>query len=123
MGLGLIALGLLVLPEARAVPLLAVALSALALGMGALQPSLNSLISRRAGAEEQGETMGIAQSVGSLARVLGPLAAGMLFSAFGRGSPFLWGAVLVAGALAIGWQMPREIVLAPRPEPPPGPAQ
>ncbi len=57
-GLGAIALGLLVLPFAREVPALVVALTALALGMGAMQPSLNSLISRRAGAGEQGEVMG-----------------------------------------------------------------
>ena len=50
-GLALIAAGLLVLPFARdAVPLV-VAVSGLALGMGAMQPSLNSLISRRAGPE------------------------------------------------------------------------
>src|SRR5439155_1468834 len=89
-GLVLIAAGLLLLPFARELPALLVALSALALGMGAMQPSLNSLISRRAGVEEQGEVMGVAQSAGSLARVLGPLIAGTLFAEFGRNSPFLW---------------------------------
>src|SRR5712691_3039689 len=87
-GLALIALGLIVLPFARDLPLLLVALSGLALGMGGVQPSLNSLISRRAGVEEQGEIMGVAQAVGSLSRVLGPLIAGSLFGALGRGSPF-----------------------------------
>jgi len=70
----------------------------LAVGMGLVQPSLNSLISRRAGREEQGEVLGVSQSVGSLARVLGPLAAGFLFAEFGRGAPYLWGAALVAAA-------------------------
>ena len=32
--------------------------------------------------------MGVAQSVGSLSRVLGPVIAGALFAAFGRNSPF-----------------------------------
>jgi MFS family permease len=124
-GLGLIALGLLVLPEARGIPLLLAAVSALALGMGAMQPTLNSLISRCAGGAEQGEVMGVAQSIGALSRVLGPLAAGALFGAFGRASPFLAGAVLVAVALAVAWQVPRALALGapPRPEPPPGPAQ
>src|SRR5205814_637124 len=80
-------------------PPLMVAVSALSIGMGAMQPSLNSLISRRAGAEEQGEVMGIAQSVGSLARVLGPIIAGALFEGFGRNSPSLWAAALIAGKL------------------------
>ena len=106
-GLALIALGLLVLPLAHHVAPLLVALAALALGMGMMQPSLNSLISRRAGAEEQGEVMGVAQSIGSLSRVLGPIIAGALFEAFGRNSPFLWGALLAAAALLIGWRLPR----------------
>jgi MFS family permease len=122
-GLALIALGLLVLPFAHALAPLLVALSALALGIGAMQPSLNSLISRRAGAAEQGEVMGVAQSVGSLSRVLGPLAAGALYSEFGRGSPFLWGAVLVCGALAIGWRVPRPVAVAPGAVPPGGVAK
>jgi MFS family permease len=103
-GLALIALGLLVLPFAGTLPPLLVAVSALAIGMGAMQPSLNSLISRRAGAEEQGEVMGLAQSIGSLSRVLGPITAGALFESFGRHSPYFWGAALVACALILSWR-------------------
>lgn len=105
-GLGLIAIGLLAIPLSHDLPLLIVAVSFLALGMGAMQPSLNSLISRRAGAEEQGEVMGVAQSVGSLSRVLGPILAGALFAGLGRGSPFLAGMLLVVAAAAIGWRLP-----------------
>ena len=119
-GLALIALGLLVLPFSRTLPPLLVAVSALAIGMGAMQPSLNSLISRRAGAEEQGEVMGVAQSVGSLSRVLGPIMAGALFESFGRNSPFLWGAVLVAAALLLSWRLPRTTAAAPHPQAPRG---
>jgi DHA1 family tetracycline resistance protein-like MFS transporter len=99
LGLALIGGGLLVLAFARGLPVLGVAVSALALGMGLVQPSLNSLISRRARAEEQGEVLGVAQSVGSLSRVLGPAAAGILFAEFGRASPFFWGTALVVVAL------------------------
>jgi MFS transporter, DHA1 family, tetracycline resistance protein len=105
-GLALIALGLVMLPASYGLPLLLVAVSCLALGMGAMQPSLNSLISRRAGAEEQGEVMGVAQSVASLSRVLGPLFAGALFAGLGRDSPFLAGMVLVVIAATIGWRLP-----------------
>ena len=127
-GLGLIAVGLLLMPAARSLPLLLLALSALAIGMGATQPSINSLVSRRAGPEQQGEIMGVAQAIGSLSRVLGPIVAGALFGAFGRNSPFLLGAALVAGALLVGWRLPRGIVaVAPPPEtplrPPLGPAR
>jgi MFS family permease len=105
-GLTLIALGLLVIPLARDLGLLLVSVSFLALGMGAMQPSLNSLISRRAGVEEQGEVMGVAQSVASLSRVLGPLLAGALFAGLGRDSPFLCGMALVVAAALIGWRLP-----------------
>ena len=100
-GLAMIGTGLLVLPLARGYPILALGVSALALGMGLTQPSLNSLISRRAGLEEQGEVMGVSQSIGSLSRVLGPAAAGFFFGEFGHNAAFFWGAVLVAGALIV----------------------
>jgi DHA1 family tetracycline resistance protein-like MFS transporter len=119
-GLALIALGLLLLPFARALLPLGIALTAQAVGMGAMQPSLNSLISRRAGVEEQGEVMGLAQSVGSLSRVLGPVIAGALFEAFGRNSPYLWGAALVGGALLLSWRLPRTATGAATVQPPPG---
>jgi len=98
-GLALIGVGLLVLPLAHGLAVLALAVTTLALGMGLMQPSLSSLISRRAGREEQGEVMGVSQSVGSLSRVLGPVAAGFFFGEFGRDAAFFWGAVLVAVAL------------------------
>ena len=105
-GLASIAAGLLILPLARGLPVLLVATAGLALGMGAMQPSLNSLISRRAGVAEQGEVMGVAQSVGSLSRVLGPLLAGALFAGLGRGFPFFCGMVLVAVAALISLRLP-----------------
>jgi MFS family permease len=119
-GLSSIALGLLTITAAHDVPILVVATSFLALGMGVMQPSLNSLISRRAGAEEQGEVMGVAQSVASLSRVLGPLLAGALFAGLGRDSPFFCGVVLVAAATAIAWRLPpAELIEAPEPTPRP----
>ncbi len=110
-GLALIAIGLLVLPAARTVEVLSVAVSALALGMGLTQPSLNSLISRRAGREEQGEVLGVSQSVGSLSRVLGPAAAGYFFGEFGRNAAFFWGAALIAAALILALRLPRLTVV------------
>jgi DHA1 family tetracycline resistance protein-like MFS transporter len=106
-GLALIGAGLLVLPVSREIPILGIAVTLLALGMGLMQPSLNSLISRRAGREEQGEVMGVSQSIGSLSRVLGPVAAGFFFAEFGRNAAFFWGAVLVAAALMLALKLVR----------------
>jgi DHA1 family tetracycline resistance protein-like MFS transporter len=106
-GLALIGVGLLTMTIARSLAVLVLAMSALALGMGLMQPSLNSLISRRAGREEQGEVLGVSQSVGSLSRVLGPAAAGFFFGEFGRDAVFFWGAVLVAAALFVALKLVR----------------
>jgi MFS family permease len=106
-GLGLIALGLLVLPGATGIVQLVVSMTLLAFGMGAMQPSLNSLISRRAGADQQGEVLGVAQSVSALSRVIGPAIAGVLFARISPGSPFWLGAVLVVLAFVIGLGVPR----------------
>ena len=112
-GLTLIGLGLLVMTLAYNLAALVAAVTALALGMGLTQPSLNSLISRRAGGPEQGEVMGVSQSVASLSRVLGPFAAGFCFAEFGRNSAFLWGAVLVAAALLLARKLLRLAVARP----------
>ena len=106
-GLALIGAGLLVPPVSREIPILGIAVTLLALGMGLIQPSLNSLISRRAGREEQGEVMGVSQSIGSLSRVLGPVAAGFFFAEFGRNAAFFWGAALVATALMLALKFVR----------------
>ena len=106
-GLALIIAGLLIMPFAHDLPVLGGAVTGLALGTGLMQPSLNSLISRRAGGEEQGEVMGVSQSVGSLSRVLGPFAAGYCFAAFGRNSPYFLTALLVAVTLLLALKLPR----------------
>lgn len=52
----------------------------IALGSGFFNPSLYSLISKNADAAEQGETMGISQALGSLARAVGPFLGLLVFS-------------------------------------------
>jgi len=105
-GLTLIGLGLLVMTLAHSLALLLAAVTGLALGMGLTQPSLNSLISRRAGGDEQGEVLGVSQSVGSLSRVLGPFAAGFCFASLGPSAAFWWGAILVTGAFFLALKLP-----------------
>lgn len=67
-----------------------------ALGFAITNPSLLSITSRNAAGEFQGSTMGLYQSAGSLARVLGPLMAGYLFDHLGSQFPFLSASALFA---------------------------
>jgi predicted MFS family arabinose efflux permease len=72
----------------------------LALGNGLLHPSLNALLSRRSGGDEQGGILGLNQSISSLARVVGPATGGWLFQTLGNGSPYLvGGTIMLAAAL------------------------
>lgn len=66
-------------------------------GMGVNNPSLNGLLSRAAPDEIQGSILGVNQSLASLARVLGPVCAGMLFVELGPSTPLL----VSAGVLAV----------------------
>ncbi len=55
------------------------ALALVVSGFALMTPSINSLISRRSDPAQQGGILGLAQSVSSLARIAGPLAALVLF--------------------------------------------
>jgi MFS family permease len=91
----------------------------LAVGMGMTQPTINALISHQAGAHEQGEVMGVSQSLGSLARILGPAFAGVCFADIGRNAPYVAGAILMAFAVALAVHLAREIASAAEYELPP----
>jgi DHA1 family tetracycline resistance protein-like MFS transporter len=98
-----IALALALVPVAWTVPLLAAAAGLLALGMGFNSPSLLSSISQLADPRDQGSTLGVSQSLGSLARIIGPMWGGWVFDEFGTGFPFFTaaGLMLIACSLSI----------------------
>jgi DHA1 family tetracycline resistance protein-like MFS transporter len=106
-GSALIALGLIGLPFALTLPRLMVVNTLLPLGMGLLNPSLTSLISKEAGADERGGVLGVSQSGSSLARILGPAIAGPLFSAYGRDTPYYVAAAVMACVVGMALRLPR----------------
>jgi multidrug resistance protein len=95
------ALGLV--PLAGSVPVLAAACGLLAFGMGFNSPSLLSAISQLADPRDQGSTLGVSQSLGSLARIIGPLWGGWVFDHLGVRFPFYTagGLMLVAWVLSV----------------------
>jgi fucose permease len=66
---------MLVAVQTSSTPVLFAALTVVVIGFAFMQPSLNALISRRSDPAKQGSILGVAQSVGSLARIVGPLVA------------------------------------------------
>ena len=73
----------------------------IAAGYGFGTTAVATLISRRTGRELQGEALGLNQSGLSLARVIGPIAGGMVYQAMSPAAPYLGGAVLAAVAMVL----------------------
>ncbi len=116
LGLGLLAVGLLLLPLGTALWALLVALALLSAGDGAVTPSSSALLSFAAPEDAQGATLGVAQGMAGLGRVIGPVTAGALYGAFGPASPFMAGGALALAALLIALPHlpgPRERKTAP----------
>ncbi len=92
-------LGLLLAGAATTVPTLLAGVVLTGIGYGGSIPSVLALLSRATDPERQGAVLGLGQSVGSLARVLGPAMAGKLFDVR-LALPYLAGAALILVAAA-----------------------
>lgn len=77
----------------------------LAFGSGLINPTLASLVSRRAGADEQGAVIGVKEGMSSLARILGP-ACGLSVFGINPRFPYYIGAATV---ILLGFRWIREL--------------
>jgi len=98
--IAVIAIGLGLVPLAWTVPAMLASVGTLAVGMGFNGPALSSMVSRLTHADDQGGMLGLASSLASLGRVVGPAWGGYLFDAFGVASPYLSGSAIMI--LAVG---------------------
>ncbi|HMP84695.1 MAG TPA: MFS transporter, partial [Verrucomicrobiota bacterium] len=78
------------------------ALAVLALGTGLTRPPLFGLLSNLTPAHEQGATIGVAQSAGSLARILGPIFATTLLY-YSPAATYLSCTVIMLGTAFVVW--------------------
>ena len=101
-GTALLAAGIAAAPYTPPVTLLLFALGAIAFGQGITSPVLSSLISKASGGKGHGGVLGISQSLGSLARILGPLWGGLMFDYGGPSAPYWTTAALMLGATYLG---------------------
>lgn len=95
------------------------ALTAQSLGTAFFQTSMQSLISKRAGASERGLVLGVYQSSSALARFMGQAVAGTLYGQIGMNAPFLIGAAFMAPAMWLALRIGRRLDAAPQPAPGP----
>jgi MFS family permease len=110
----LLAIGLAAIPLTYGYVPLALAVALMPLGTAFTFPCITSLLSRVIARHERGLYMGVQQTFGGVARVVGPIGAGWAYDNLGIGVPFWVAAVLVIGTLFLGTRM--EEYVRPKPE-------
>jgi DHA1 family tetracycline resistance protein-like MFS transporter len=103
--LGVVAIGMLFLGLATALPLAALGLLFTSIGFALMNPALSALTSLAAPEDAQGTAMGLIQSASSLGRVVGPVMAGGLYEWLGPTAPFSWASGLLVAVLAFAMFM------------------
>jgi multidrug resistance protein len=104
-GIVILALGLAAIPLTQGWISLGFALALVPLGTAFTFPCVTSLLSRVIQRHERGLYLGVQQTYGGMARVIGPISAGWAWDHLGVGVPFWAGAVLVLGTLLLGARM------------------
>jgi multidrug resistance protein len=94
--------GVLLRPEGQPWLMLLLFLGLLSIGSSLTRPPVFGLISILTPAHEQGATLGVAQSVGSLARIVGPIAAGAFYQ-FQPSLPYIVCAVISVFTAMLAW--------------------
>ena len=123
-GIVFLALGLILIPMAPSIPILAIVIVLVPLGTAFTFPCVTAMLSRVISQDERGLFMGTQQTFGGITRVIFPLGAGLLYDHFNPGAPFWAGAILVIATLFLGTNM--EAYMRPKaiqvPAAPPMPA-
>ena len=99
--IAVVAFALAILPLTYSIPMLLVTCALLALGMGFNNPALSSMVSRLTDPNDQGGVLGLAQSLGSLGRIVGPAWGGFLFDRFGPTMPYMSAAAIMTVAFLV----------------------
>jgi len=101
-GGALLALGMLALPFTNNYLSLALAVALIPLGTAFTFPCVTGMLSQVIPNHERGLYMGVQQTFGGAARVVGPIWAGFAYDYLGSGVPFYTGAALAALTIVMG---------------------
>ena len=104
----LMSMGFVLIPVVHSMNFLILDLSLMSVGGSLMGPTLNSLISKEAGPDKVGRTMGTAQGLAALGRVIGPTWGGFLYGLSHPLPFFVTGAILSLTILA-GWTCRRSL--------------
>ena len=107
MGALLLVAGLALYPFPPTIWLLALVIPLVPMGTALLFPSVTALSSSAADPRALGQTMGVQQAFGAVARIVAPLWATPAFQLLGRASPFFIAALIMGLVNVMAWQVPR----------------
>lgn len=113
LGAAALILGFALLPLPRSVWTFAVVVMLFPIGTALLFPPTSSLVSHVGPKAEMGQTLGLQQSFGGVARMIGPILAGIAFDKLGPGWPFWLSSVLMAGVFMLSASLRRDAGPAP----------
>ncbi|MBW2382918.1 MAG: MFS transporter [Deltaproteobacteria bacterium] len=114
-GLFCMALAFPAIPRIGSVGLLLVPLGVAAAGRAIAQPPMTSLISMRTDSMNRGAVMGAYQSAAAIARIIGPMLAGLLYD-FRTATPFYLAASLFVVSALLSMRL-RDVDAAPKVQP------
>jgi MFS family permease len=104
-GMVLLAAGLGTMPLSPTIPVLAITVALVPLGMAFTFPCVTSLLSQVVPQHERGLYMGVQQTFGGMARVFGPIYAGLAYDYLGHGVPFYTASIIVLCTISLGLDM------------------
>jgi multidrug resistance protein len=107
-----LALGLLLIPFAHTIPLLAVAIAFIPTGTALLFPATTALVTHEAPDTERGQVMGVQQTFGGIARVIAPIWATAAFQGLGPSVPFFVASAIVGVVVLLAFQVRAPAVVA-----------
>ncbi|MBI4513987.1 MAG: MFS transporter [Gemmatimonadetes bacterium] len=100
LGATVLALSFALLPFAGSIPVLVAIAAGLPIGTALLFPATSAMITHGAEESEMGQTLGVQQAFGGVARVAGPIGAAAAFQGLGAEVPFVAAAALLVASLA-----------------------
>jgi MFS transporter, DHA1 family, tetracycline resistance protein len=98
-GMAMAATAALLLTQSNGLPMTIFLMAMMAMGQSTAFPNVSALISRSTGPDHQGQVLGLNNATGAIARVSGPLCAGLVFAGIDANAPFVVSAIIVLPAI------------------------
>lgn len=103
LGIVLLATGVLGMPLARNLWMLAIAVALIPLGTAFTFPCVTALLSRVTATKERGLYMGLQQTYGGASRIIAPLFFGWAFDSIGVSAPWFFSSAFLLATLSLGY--------------------